>query len=164
MLSLKLVLDVVAECTEFQTLVRALIINLLVKLVLLIVKLLQNVLFTVDTRLHLIIKGALLVLKVCAHDQNRLITLNNAVLDLLVDAIFDVIHAFLSNFEFVSIMFTHFTDLFFKVFLKKTELVLEFRSESFESVLHSFHLSVCEVFIGLDLAVDVLELSLQLFL
>lgn len=115
MLSLKLILDIVTEGTKLQAFIGALVINLFVKLVLLIIKLLQYVFFTVNTSLYLVIESTLLILQIRTHHQNRFIAFHNTVLDLLVDAVFNSVHAILGNLEFISVVFTHLSDLFFEV-------------------------------------------------
>ena len=159
-LSLKLILHVVSEGAELQALVCALIIYLLMKFVLLIVQLLQNVLFTVDTSLHLIVKSALLILQISAHDQNGLVTFDNAVLDLLMNAGFNSVHSFLRDLKLVSIVLTHFPDFLLKILLKESELVLKLGCKRLECVLHTLNLCVGEVFISLYFSSDILELGL----
>ena len=64
MLSLKLILHIIPECPELETLVSPLIVDLLVKLVFLIIKLLKDVLLPFNTSRYFVIESPLLVLEV----------------------------------------------------------------------------------------------------
>ena len=59
-------------------------------------------------------------------------------------------------------MLSHSIDFAFEFLTKNTQLVLELGTESFKCVIDSLRLCFCEVTIGLDLTLDVLELSLEL--
>ena len=163
-LPLQLIFDVISEGTKLETLIGPFIINLLVKLVLLIVKFLEDVLLSVNASLYLLVKGSLLVIEVCAHSKNGFITFNNAVFDFLMNAILNAIHAFLSDPELVAVVLSHKSDLLLELLLELAELEFELRCEGFQGVLDTLDLSICEVFIGLYFPIDVLELGLQLFL
>ena len=117
MLPLQLIFDVISEGTKLETLIGPFIINLLVKLVFLIVKLLEDVLLSVNASLYLLVKGSLLVIEVCAHSKNGFITFNNAVFDFLMNAILNAIHAFLSDPELVAVVLSHKSDLLLELLL-----------------------------------------------
>ena len=116
-LPLQLIFDVISEGTKLETLIGPFIINLLVKLVFLIVKLLEDVLLSVNASLHLFVKGSLLVVQVCPHSKNGLITFNNAIFNFLMNAILNAIHAFLRDPELVAVVLSHKSDLLLELLL-----------------------------------------------
>jgi hypothetical protein len=134
------------------------------KFVFLIVQLLKDVLLSIDTSLYLLIKSSLLIVKVSSNYQNGFITFNNTILDFLMNALFYFVHAVLGYPELVAVVLLHQANLFFELLLELAKLELKLRSESFESVLNAFDFSICEVFVCLDFAINVLELGLELFL
>ena len=118
MLPLQLIFDVISEGTKLKTLISPFVINLLVKLVFLIVKFLQDVLLSVNASLHLLVESSLLVVEVCPHNKNCLVTFNNAVFNFLMNASFNAIHPVLCDPEFVAVVLSHKSDLLLELLLE----------------------------------------------
>ena len=134
------------------------------KLVLLIVKLLQDVLLSFNASCNLLIESTLLHLEICSSRIKVLITLDDSIADFFMDTVFDSVHPFFCIAELIPVVLLHLPDLFFKVLFEKSKLIFKLRGESLQRVSYSFNFRVCEVFVSLDLASDVLELGLKLLL
>lgn len=163
MLSLQLILHIIAEGTELQTLVSLFMVNFLVKFVFFVIQLLQDILFPFNASLAFFVEGPLLCLQLSAHQVNCLVALYYAVVNLLMNAFFNVVHALFRYSEFVAVVFAHLPDLILKFLSQKSKFVFEFAGESFKSISDSLYLCNREVFIGLYFPSNVLELRLKLF-
>jgi len=90
------------------------------------------------------------------------ICFSNSVVDFLSDCVFKFIKTLFSILEFSSVIVSHCVDLCLKLVFQNTKFVLESRPERLQSVIDSLSFSLSEVTICLNLALNVLKLSLEL--
>ena len=91
-----------------------------------------------------------------------IICFSYTVFNLLRDCLFKTVKSLLCIRELCAITLTHGINLTLELFTKHSQLVFELGTESFESIIDSLGLRFCEVAIGLNFALNVLELGLEL--
>lgn len=160
----QLTVSTVLECTEFERFVCAFVVNLLLQVVLAIVNFLHDILFSFDTRLNFAIELILETIQCVLSLVNLFVCFSYTVVNFLLDGRLQTIKSLLRALEFNSVMLTHSIDLAFEFLTEHAQFVLKLGSEGLQSVIDSLRLCLGEVTIGLDLALNVLELGLQLFL
>lgn len=182
-LLLELTVCVVFEGAELQRLVCSLVVDFLLQIVLAVVDFLQDVLLTLDSGLHLSIK-----LRLKAYSQRKtqwlvsqevprqltvkgvlrlidaLVCFGYTILDLLRDGIFKTVEAVLCVFKLNTVAVSHRIDLSLEVLLERAQLVFKLGPEGLQCVVDSLGLRLSEVPVCLNLALNVLELGLELLL
>jgi hypothetical protein len=68
---------------------------------------LEYVLFSINTGLDFFIKGSLLIIEVCSDNKDGFVTFNNTILNLLMNAFLNSIHALLGDSELIAVMLSH---------------------------------------------------------
>ena len=84
------------------------------------------------------------------------------IVDFLRDVRFKSVKSFLGVCELRAVTISHGIDLSFKFFAEDAQLVLKLGAEGLKSVIDSFLFGFGEVAIRLNLALNVLELGLEL--
>ena len=93
---------------------------------------------------------------------NVFICFRYSVIDFLGDGSFKSVKSLLSVFKLSAVVVTHSVDLSFKLLTEHFKVVLELGTEGLQGVIDTLGLSLGEVAVGLDLALDVLEFGLEL--
>ena len=84
------------------------------------------------------------------------------VIDFLLDRRLKTIKSLLGVLEVCSVTLAHRIDFAFEFLTQNAQLVLKLGPEGLQRVIDSLGLSFCEVAIGLNFALDVLEFGLEL--
>jgi hypothetical protein len=95
---------------------------------------------------------------------NLFVCFSYTVVNFLLNGRLQTIKSLLRVSEFNSVTLTHSVDLAFELLAEHAQFVLKLGAEGLQRVIDSLRLCLGEVTIRLNLALNVLELGLQLFL
>lgn len=166
----------VLKPAQAKRLVRPLSVDFLVEVVLSIVDSLHDVFLTLDSCLHLRVKTVLQRYKQSFRLSNKLtvesalclvdggVGLSDPISDLLVNGRLQLVEPLLRILEIISVVLAHKADFGLKLVFKVAQVGLEPVAECAQSVVQAFRLSLREVSVGLDLALDILEFGFELLL
>jgi len=111
----------------------------------------------VSVTIVLTIKGVLRLV-------NLFVSFSYSIINFLSDGVFETIKALIAVMGLTTVELTHGIDLCLKLLAEHAELVLEPGPERLQRVIDTLLFSFREVTVSLNLARDVLELSLELLL